>query len=260
MRRLAISTWSLDGMLRSGVPLLDIPSQLAQHQITTLELCHFHLPTTEPAYLTTVREALRAAGVELYRLLIDTGDITAPDPSQRAADIRTIDDWIAIAAALGASGVRIAAGRQPPTPQIIEQSARQLRAFAQHTARYGLRTHTENWHATAQEPAALLAILDRCDGQVELCADTGNAEATADKYATLGQLLPRASSVHFKAQYAPDGSIATDDLQRCFQLIQQAQFDGVITLIYEGKQAEWAGVEQLRDALQPLLSSPGQER
>jgi sugar phosphate isomerase/epimerase len=253
MRRLAISTWSLDGLLHSGVSLLDIPSQLAQHEITTLELCHFHLLTTEPVYIRALREALQAAGVELYRLLIDTGDITAPDPSQRAVDIRIIDGWIEIAAALGAGGVRIAAGRQPPTPEVVEQSARQLRAFAQHAARHGLRTHTENWHATGQESGALLAILDQCDGQVELCADTGNAEATADKYATLAKLLPRASSVHFKARYNPDGSIATDDLQRCLQLIQQAQFDGVITLIYEDKQQEWAGVEQLRDALRPLF-------
>jgi sugar phosphate isomerase/epimerase len=255
MRRLAISTWSLDGLLQSGVPLLDIPAQLAQHEIGALELCHFHLPTTERDYFHALREALRANGVELYRLLIDMGDITAPDPGQRAADIQAIEGWIDSAAAVGAGGVRIAAGRQPATPEVIEQSARQLRAFARRAAGHGLRTHTENWHKTAQEPAALLAILDQCDGLVELCADTGNAEATADKYATLAQLLPRASSIHFKARYTPDGSIMADDLQRCFELIEQAQFDGVITLIYESKRQEWAGVDQLRDALQPLLYS-----
>ena len=254
MRRLAISTWSLDGLLQSGVPLLDIPAQLAQHEITILELCHFHLPTVEPDYLRTLREALGAARVELYRLLIDMGDITAPDPNQRAADVQAIDGWIDSAAVLGAGGVRIAAGRQPATPEVVEQSARQLRAFAQRAAGHGLRTHTENWHKTAQEPAALLAILDQCDGRVELCADIGNAEATGDKYATLAQLLPRASSIHFKARSAADGSIAADDLQRSFDLIEQAQFDGVITLIYESKREEWAGVDQLRDALQPLLN------
>ncbi|HET9222502.1 MAG TPA: TIM barrel protein [Roseiflexaceae bacterium] len=253
MRRLAISTWSLDGLLQSGTPLLDIPSQMAERGITALDLCHFHLPTTESDYLEAFREALRASGVELYRLLIDTGDITAPDPSQHAADIRTIEGWIDQAAALGAGGVRISAGRQPPTPEVVERSAGHLRAFARRAADHGLRTHTENWQATAQEPAALLTILDRCEDRVELCADTGNAEATADKYATLAQLLPRASSIHFKARYAPDGSIVADDLQRSFELIEGANFDGVITLIYENKQREWAGVEQLRDALQPLL-------
>lgn len=254
MRRLAISTWSLDGLLQSGTPLLDIPAQMAERGITALDLCHFHLPTTEPGYLDTFRAALRAAGVDLYRLLIDTGDITAPDPGQRTLEIQTIEGWIDRAAALGAGGVRISAGRQPPTPEVVERSAGHLRAFARRAADHGLRTHTENWQATAQDPAALLTILDQCEDRVELCADTGNAEATVDKYATLAQLLPRASSIHFKARYASDGSIVADDLQRSFELIEQAHFDGVITLIYESKQHEWIGVEQLRDALQPLLN------
>src|SRR5258705_13223339 len=257
MRRLAISSWSVDGLLQSGVPLVSLPAQMAQHGITTLELCHFHLPSTEPVYLHELRQALQAAAIELYSVLIDTGDIVAPDPAQRAADIQTIHDWIGIAAALGASAVRIDAGLQPPTPEVIEQSARQLYAFAQVAARHGLRVFTENWHTTSQEPAALLAILEQCAGQVGLCADTGNAEATADKYATLAQLLPRASSVHFKARYSGDWRIVLDDLQRCSQLIEQAGFDNVITLIYAGKQNEWAGVGQLHDALQPLLSGAG---
>jgi len=253
MRRLAISTWSLDGLLQSGVPLLSVPAQMAQHGITTLEMCHFHLPTTESTYVQAFRQALHDAGVELYSVLIDTGDIVAPDPNKRAADIQTIHDWIGIASDLGASAVRIDAGLQPPAPEVIEQSARQLRAFAQDAERRGVRVFTENWHTTSQEPTALVEILERCGRQVGLCADTGNAEATADKYATLAQLLPYATSVHFKARYGSDGAIVQDDLQRCTQLIQQAGFDGVITLIYAGKQQEWAEIGRLREALQPLV-------
>jgi sugar phosphate isomerase/epimerase len=253
MRRFAISSWSVDGLLQSGMPLVSLPGQMAQHGITTLELCHFHLPSTEPAYLDTLRQELRASEIELYSVLIDTGDIVAPDPDQRAADVQTIGNWIGVAAALGASAVRIDAGLQPPTTEVIEQSARQLRAFAQAAEPQGVRVFTENWHTTSLEPTALVAILEQCGGQVGLCADTGNAEATADKYATLAELLPYATSVHFKARYASDGTIEQDDLQRCIQLIEQAEFAGVLTLIYAGKQQEWAAIERLRDALQPLV-------
>lgn len=252
MRRFAISSWSVDGLLQAGMPLVSLPAQMAQHGITTLELCHFHLPSTEPAYLDTLRQELSAAGIELYSILIDTGDIVSPDPVRRAADVQTIHDWIGVAAALGASAVRIDAGLQPPTPEVIEQSARQLRAFAQEGERQGVRVFTENWHTTSLEPAALVAILEQCAGQVGLCADTGNAEGTADKYATLSQLLPYATSVHFKARYSDGGTIVQDDLQRCVQLIEQAEFAGVLTLIYAGKQQEWAEIERLRDALLSL--------
>ena len=105
--RLSMSTWTLHGLIGSGVPLLDIPAQIAQHGIHTLEVCHFHLPTTEAAYLAEFRAALAAANVELYSILIDRGDITARDPQQRTSDLEFIRHWIEVAAAVGAFGVRM---------------------------------------------------------------------------------------------------------------------------------------------------------
>ena len=252
MRRFAVSSWSLDGALGGGLPLIDLPAQLAEHGVSALELCHFHLPTNAPDYLAQLRAALAGAGVELYSLLIDTGDITAPDPARRAADIEFIRVQIGVAAALGARQVRIDAGLQPPTAAAVDISARELHALAQHASGQGVRTITENWHATSQDPAALLTILDRCAGLVGLCADTGNAEPTPDKYATLAQLLPRASSVHFKPRADAAGAYDTADLARCCELIDGARFDGIVTLIYGGKLNEWAEIERLRAALAPL--------
>ncbi|MBA3943016.1 MAG: sugar phosphate isomerase/epimerase [Herpetosiphonaceae bacterium] len=253
MSRFAISSWSLDGLLQGGMPLITVPDQMVEHGVTTLELCHFHLLSTAATDVQALRHALEAAGVELYSLLIDTGDITAPDPAQCAADLQTIRRWIAIAAELGAQQVRVAAGSQAATPDIIRRSAEHLLACADLAASYGLRTITENWRTTAEQPADLLAILDGCRSQVGLCADTGNAEATPDKYGTLAQLLPRASSVHFKARYEADGQVNQADAEHCVSLIRQANFDGVITLIYADKHNEWAGIEQLRTAIQPLV-------
>ncbi len=253
MTQFAISSWSLDGALQNGTPLLDVPAQMAQHGITTLEVCHFHLPSTDASYIQQLRNAIEAAGVELYSVLIDGGDIVAPDPEQRAADVKMTKDWIDIAAALGAQQVRVAAGRQPVTPDVIQTSAHNLRTCAQYASDKGLRTITENWLITSEQPDDLLAILDGCDGTVGLCADTGNAEATPDKYVTLEQLLPRATSVHFKAQYQQGGTINQDDAERCVALMEQAGFDGVVTLIYDRKQNEWAGIKRMRNVLQPLL-------
>ncbi len=253
MSRFAISSWSLDGLLNAGLPLAAVPAQMAQRGLRTLELCHFHLPSTAAADLQAFRQQLESAEVELYSLLIDTGDIAAPEPAIASAELDKIQRWIAIAATLGAQQVRIAAGQQAPTPEVIERSAAHLRACAEVASSYGLRTITENWLRTSEQPADLLAILDKCNGEVGLCADTGNAEATPDKYATLAQLLPRASSVHFKARYHADGAVDDTDAQRCVELMQQVHFDGVITLIYADKQDEWGGIEQLRAALEGLV-------
>jgi sugar phosphate isomerase/epimerase len=252
MRRLAISTWTLHGQLQGQLDLLDLPAQIAQRGISALEICHFHLPSTTPDYLAALRGACQAAGVETYSILIDTGDITAPDPEQRAIDLRTIRQWIDAAAALGAGRVRVVAGMQAPTPEVIRRSVGNLRELAEYAKQRDVQTITENWHATGLDPRALLEILDGCEGGVGLCADIGNAEGPG-KYATLAQLLPRASSIHFKARYTPDARIEEQDFERCMELIEAADFQGIITLIYGDTDREWAAVEQLTQALRPLI-------
>jgi sugar phosphate isomerase/epimerase len=163
-----------------------------------------------------------------------------------------IRGWIHVAAAVGARHVRVVAGMQPATPEVIQLSAGNLRDLAGYANQRGVKTITENWHATGLQPQALLAILDRCAGAVGLCADLGNAEGP-EKYATLAQLLPHASSIHFKARYTPDRQIEPTDFARCIELIEAASFQGVVTLIYNETDREWAAVEQLAQALQPVI-------
>lgn len=249
MRRYAVSSWSLDGLLQSGIPLLDIPVQLQTNGITTFELCHFHLPNTQAAYLQALRDCFLHNGIELFSVLIDAGDIATPDPTQRMADTVFMQEWIKIAAVLGAERVRIDAGHQPPTAEVIKRSAEQLHALTQYAASHGVGVSTENWRATSLQPAAVLAILDACPSPVGLCVDTGNAEATADKYQTLAELLPRAKSIHFKARYLSTGGIDENDVEQCVSLFEAAGFDNVITLIYDQKRHEWDGIRQLRNAL-----------
>lgn len=253
MRRLAISTWTLHGQLQGRLDLRDLPAEIARRGISALEICHFHLPSTTPDDLAALRDACGNAGIEIYSILIDTGDITTPDPERRAADLQTIRDWIDIAAGLGAGRVRIVAGMQPPTPEVIQLSVDNLRELARYASSRGVQTITENWHATGLDPRTLLEILDRCEGAVGLCADIGNAEGP-DKYATLAQLLPRASSIHFKARYTPDARIEEQDFKRCVDLIEAADFQGIVTVIYGDTDREWAAVEQLAEALGALVA------
>jgi sugar phosphate isomerase/epimerase len=253
--RFAVSSWSLDCLLNSGLSLLELIELLPQHQIGTLEICHFHLPSTDPSYLETLKQCLQAAGVELFSILLDAGNIASDDAAQIQADDLLIRHWINVASTLGAERIRIDAGFEPPTPEVIQQSARRLQEFAQIAATSGLQVSTENWHATSQNPEALLEILERCTGTVGLCADTGNAEASSDKYQTLSLLLPRANSVHFKPRYTASGEIDLDDLEICVKLMKQSNFDGVLTLIFDHKHDEWQGIANLREALKSQLES-----
>jgi sugar phosphate isomerase/epimerase len=251
MTHFAVSSWSLHNLLQAGLPLVELPQQLKAHDIFLLELCHFHLPSTDADYLETFKQSLEKAGVKLSSLLIDTGDIASPDDAKRNNDLQEIERWIDVAAMLGAERVRIVAGNQTPTPEVVKRSSQHLAELLAYAKTKNIEVSTENWQKTSLEADVLLELLQN-NPELGLCADIGNAEQTQDKYATLKKLLPRATSVHFKARYE-NGKIEANDLQTCARLINEAKFSGVMTMIYESKQNEWDGVVQLRNAITPLL-------
>ena len=246
MTLFAVSSWSLDGSLQAGLPLLELPQQLKNHGIPYLELCHFHLPSTSPEYLQDFKQALQNANITLYSLLIDMGDIASPDEAQRTKDLREIKNWIDIASTLGAEQVRIVAGNQASTPEVIERSCAHLNELAQYAKQKGLHTSTENWQKTSEDTDGLLEIIEKTS--IRLIADIGNAEGP-QKYDTLSKLLPKANSIHFKTRKLSDQNLDTEDLNKVLQMIQESQFSGVITLIYDKKQNEWEEIITLRDLI-----------
>ena len=96
-----------------GLDLLELPAQLAAHGFASAQLCHFYLPRTEASYLAEVRDAFRAAGVDLECFLVDDGDVTHPERGEQQQ--RWLSGWIEIAEQLGAPRVRVPAVDQPPT-------------------------------------------------------------------------------------------------------------------------------------------------
>ncbi|MBI1297677.1 TIM barrel protein [bacterium] len=261
MPRISTSSWSLHRALgrpplygpgesprgasaQAEVSLLDVPARLKQIGIGTLEIVHFHLPTINDGYLTELRAAIEDAGIELFSVLIDAGDITHPNAGQRAADLRWICEWIDVAAKLGASHARVVAGYTPVARDgrnlkfhpVIQLSATYLRQLADYAAAQGVRVITENFRETGNRANQLLAILELCEGKVGLCADFGNFQGP-NKHLELAALFPHADSAHVKAEYI-DGQVDCAELARTLSLLSAAGFDGPMSLIFDTPLAE----------------------
>lgn len=283
MPRISTSSWSLhrslgkperrppDGAPATGpapdaqLSLLELPGRLAAAGIGTLEICHFHFPTTDAGYLAEVRAAAQAAGVELFSILIDAGDITHDDPQLRARDISWIRGWLDVAAAIGASHSRVIAGYAPVERNshdlrddpAIRRSAENLRGLAAYGAERGVQVITENFHATAGRADQLLAILELCEGVVGTCADFGNFKGT-DKYDELAAIAPQVVSAHAKALYDDDGHPDRAELSRCLDVMANGGFDGPISLIFDTPfyrgEDEWDNLAGLREIVLPYTA------
>lgn len=275
MPELAVSTWSLhrelgpvyrdldlpDGERQADFPygqgqltLLETPAVVAAMGIRNLEVCHFHFPRTDPDYLDELVQRLDGAGVRLLTLLIDAGDIAGVDPEARERDLERIRRWIDLAARVGASRVRVIAGDTEADPEgaAIGRSIAGLSTLADYARSRSVEVITENWRQLAMPPRDLLAILDGTGEAVGLCADFGNYRGPA-KYDDLQTILPRASSIHAKANYPQAGQPDLDDFRRCLDLARAAGFTGAYVLIFDGPGDERASLSQMAVVVGPYL-------
>ncbi len=250
-RRLSLTSWTLHPLLQQDLALLEVPERIQAAGIGTLEICHFHFPSTEPAYLDQLRAALDAAGVELFSILIDMGDISSADPVKRTADLQAITGWIDIAATLGAQVVRVVAGESQPDDQAaMERAIAGLRELSEYATACGVRVLTENFRELASTPENCHRLLDSLHGAIGLCADIGNFP-TEQRVADFAAVIGRANSVHVKAAYDSNGQIDAGEVQRCLDASLAAGFAGPYTLVYDRPGDIWARVAELRAIVAP---------
>ncbi len=269
-KRLSVSTWSLHRQLGPSwrdspqqpekiysepwgpgeLTLPELPARLAGVGIHTLELCHFHLARLDDAYLAQLRDALDAAGVSLFSLLIDDGDITSPQ--HQARDMAWIEGWLAVAGRLGADCARVIAGKTLDEGAIGRSQAA-LASLADTAALHDVRLMTENWFDVTATPERVCELLEPLRDRVGLCVDFGNWKG-ADKYDAFAQVMPYAESTHAKCSFTTPLQADVADYERCLQVCEAGDFCGPYTLIYEGPdEDEWAGLRLEADMVRPWL-------
>jgi sugar phosphate isomerase/epimerase len=256
MASIAISTWALHRRITvDGLPLIELPAEVAQHGYDAIELCHFHLPETSEEYLQAFLEALLKSGVRLQSLLIDDGDLS--DEEKSAEWEAWISSQIDIAAKLGAERARVIAGKQSYSDETFERAKGALIRLASKAESSGVRLTTENWYPLLSTPETVLTMLDALEGKLGLCGDFGNWP-TPLKYETLPHILHRAETMHAKCEFLDGVSIDREDYDRCLGIAIDAGFHGTYVFVNGGPNRgvvaeEWEAVDATRDALLDFL-------
>ncbi|WP_375424884.1 sugar phosphate isomerase/epimerase family protein [uncultured Friedmanniella sp.] len=222
-----------------GLPLLELPAELARHGYTSTQLCHFYLPSLETGYLEELRAAFVEAGVELECFLVDDGDLT--HPVEGPAQLEWVSGWLDVAATLAPARARVVAGKQAPDATTLAHSADQLRELARrHPA---VRVVTENWHALLPDAASVNELLDRTAGEVGLLVDLGNWKGPG-KYAELAAVAARAETCQAKVRTSASGEVDAEDYRACLGVLRDAGYDGPLALVYDGADPdEWNRLE-----------------
>jgi Xylose isomerase-like TIM barrel len=263
-RRVSLSSWAVhhwlgyaleDSPTRTGSPvdtsrLLELPAKARAHGIRTLELCHFHLPRFDPAFLTEFGKAAKLEGVQLFSLLIDDGDLSHPEHDRRDRD--WIADWMKVAAQLGFERVRVIAGKQVPTPETLERAREHLAHLIGLADSLELRLTVENWQALFSHPEPLLWMFDQLEGKLGLCLDFGNWHGPT-RHADLKRIAHLAESCHAKCEFDADGQPDLEEFRTCLELMRNVDFYGPFTLVQGLEVDEWESLNVQQQALQAYL-------
>lgn len=270
--RFAVSSWSLHRRLgvmhphdldseqvgtaepawgTGEITLLDLPAEVAANGISRLEICSFHLPSRDDAYLSELKAALSANGVRLQTLLIEAGDLSDPRTAMR--DSAWISGWVEVASRLGAENARIIAGKQKPTREALDLSARGLKEIARRNAGSPVNLVTENWFDLLPAPEQVHELLEKTEGLIGLNGDFGNWVGT-EKYDSLFRIFGLASLCHAKATFA-GGTMDREDYGRCIDVAEAAGYAGPYTLIFDSDEpGEWEGVSIERAFIRDRLN------
>lgn len=247
------------------IDLLDVPAAAAARGFHSFDLSVYHLPNIDSGYLVELRSAFAETKVELFQLLIDTGEVASTDPDERGAGIAHIKRWMEIAVELRARGVRYVPGDSEPSPETIRASAEAFRELADYAIECGLRPATENFRHFNLKADNLLAVLEGSERDYGLVADFGNARGP-DKYETLEKLMPRATSIHAWAEVNDDGDLISEDFQRCLTMARDSGFDGPIMLqsgypvdVFQRTLEVWSRADEMRDELRAVFDEALEE-
>lgn len=220
-----------------------------------------HLYARDPRSLDRLRRTAGDAGVELA-MLVTYSDFTHPDAAWRAREVDETRTWIAAAAALGVSLVRVTAGQaHPGVPELsgIGWAVEGFNECAEAAAAAGVRLLYENhkrgsvWQYddfTHPAPRFLDVVRRTAGTGLGVLFDTANCLAREDDpFAVLERVLDRLGAVHVsdirsRGAFEPVAiGAGAAPLRPLLERIVAAGFDGWVS-IEEASRSGEAGIER----------------
>jgi len=202
-------------------------------------------------FLDRIMAGIEEVAAEIVNIPVDLGNITGKDEKRRAFDLDVLKQWIDIASYVGSSYVRFntsACLPQDPIPidpkldvPIAIDAFRKLLDYAQSTS---VGILLENHGGITADPNVIVEIAEELKGcNFGLIADFGNF--TDDiRYKALEKIAPYTKLIHAKTYQINDiGEESTYDFGRCLNIFMDNEYDGWISIEYEGSGDKYKAVE-----------------
>lgn len=275
--QIGVSSYSYSRLVAKGAMTeLDVVAKAKEMGFDTLEFSTIHVPegTTLREYAKRLREACENVGFRVANYTVPADFINGSD-GNLSAEIERVKEEVRIAEILGAPGMRHDASYgykadfagNPSFEGALPRLAEGCRAVTEFAAELGIKTMVENHGYFSQDSERVEKLIATVDHpNFGALIDMGNFLCVdEDPGKAIGRLMPYAFHVHAKDFHTKPGSapnpgegwfpsrggnylrgsiIGHGDvpLLQCLRVMKRANFDGVLSIEFEGLEDPIEGI------------------
>jgi len=136
--------------------------------------------------------------------------------------------------------------------QKVENCIAALRELRPVLDDFDVQLAIENHWGISADPATLINIVRRCESErIGTCPDFGNFHSSQDRYDGLELLALLAKHVHAKfSSFDAAGEESSIDYGRCLHILQEAGYDGALSVEYEGDGNPEVAIQKGKDLIE----------
>lgn len=201
-----------------------------------VDMTAYYFKSTDPAYLAHLRWFAYKLGVPFSGAACGSSMVQA-DPAKRAAVLDDIKKWVDVTDQLGASHLRVFAGKLPQGVSLKEATnwvVETMKPAADYAVNKGIVLGLEDHSGVSQSADVCLEIMHRVDSpyaRINLDITHFIPSPTQDAYAQIAACIPYATVTHVRDVF-DDGTPI--DMDRVWKLLADAGHKGFMSVEYEG--------------------------
>jgi len=215
--------------------LEDFILKAVELRLDTVDMTVYYLKSTDPGYLEGLRHLAFQNAVFFSGAACGSSMVQA-DPAKRAEVVEQIKQWVDVTQRLGASHLRVFAGKLPPGATIQQATdwvVESMKTACDYAAGKGIMLGLEDHSGVSQTADVCLEIMHRVNSPyagINLDITHFIPSATQDSYAQIAACLPYATVSHIRDKF-DDGTPI--DMDRVWKLYADAGHKGAMSIEYE---------------------------
>ena len=214
----------------------DFIRKAVELRLDAVDMTVYYLKSTDPEYLESLRYLAYKNAVVFSGAACGSSLVQA-DATKRVGVLADIKKWIDVTDRLGASHLRIFAGKLPEGASMQEATTwtvEGMKAACDYAAPKGIVLGLEDHSGVSQSADVCLEIIHRVDSpyaRINLDITHFIPSATQDPYAQIAACIPYATVSHIRDRF-DDGTPI--DMDRVWKMYSQASYRGYMSIEYEG--------------------------